>query len=244
MKKHIKLSLWLIFAAIAVPLVPTMAIAQADKRTQRLRFRKNYLDAKALYEKRQREGASPSELQKLEKEMKQARRKWIGVVLGIATAAVAATGAAAYAARGKGEAPVDPSITMLINDINSKQDMWKIENDIFKIRVGHGIDINSKDAQGMTPLHHAAQAGYDEAITLLIQHKADAKATDKQGRTPLMLYATIENPDKTIIALLKQHGAETNAKDREGQTAADYYATSYDNRGAFSDMEIQTLLRP
>lgn len=52
-----------------------------------------------------------------------------------------------------------------------------------------GADPNARDDFEDTPLHYAAQAGYANAIDLLISAGADPTARSYDGRTPLMVAA-------------------------------------------------------
>ena len=44
-------------------------------------------------------------------------------------------------------------------------------------------DVNARDAQGYTPLHHAAARGDNEMILYLVSKGADVKAVSKNGKT-------------------------------------------------------------
>jgi hypothetical protein len=215
-KNSLKLSLWLLLAAVSIQL-PTVVGAE-DKKTQRMGPRKKYRAARALYEKRKKEGAPKAELTKLENDIKKARRRWIGAIVGITAATVAVAGAAAYAAKKPGEAQaVDPDIlklieTIKINIAGEDVDELAISTAIFRVK-GKRIDINTQDTQGMTPLHHAALVGNLRAIELLIQTGANVNAIDKQGKTVLD-YQTAKGryPNSAIVQLLIHKGAKLSSK--------------------------------
>ena len=63
-----------------------------------------------------------------------------------------------------------------------------------------GLDVNSKDIAGCTPLHVAAQHCHSQASELLIRMKADVNASDAHSRTPLHLAAAMH--DKSMHAIL------------------------------------------
>lgn len=54
-----------------------------------------------------------------------------------------------------------------------------------KIVLGRGVDVNAANANGLTALHYAAQAGMDSVVSELARHGARLDTKDKQGRTPM-----------------------------------------------------------
>lgn len=71
-----------------------------------------------------------------------------------------------------------------------------------------GFQANTPDENGMTILHHAAQAGQAEVIELLTaDFGASATVKDKEGRTPLDLAQ--QNGDAQAIELLTQAAGES-----------------------------------
>lgn len=51
--------------------------------------------------------------------------------------------------------------------------------------LGSGASIDSRNEDGCTALHFAADRGQREVARLLIQHGADVNAVDSDGQTPL-----------------------------------------------------------
>ncbi len=51
--------------------------------------------------------------------------------------------------------------------------------------IATGVDINTKDDYGDTPLHEAAWSGETETARALISIGADLNAKDYSGRTPV-----------------------------------------------------------
>ena len=85
-----------------------------------------------------------------------------------------------------------------------------------------GIDINSKDNEGDTPLHLAAAMVQLDLIELLITSGAKIDIHDGWdilGRTPLHRAVTKEHFG--VIKALIQAGADINAKRWDGYTALD-----------------------
>jgi len=80
-----------------------------------------------------------------------------------------------------------------------------------------GYPVNQRDSLGQTPLMHAAQAGFEEGIRLLLENKADINAIDSEGRTALIL-ASIQGQIE-IVRLLCAFDANVYHKDNSGRTA-------------------------
>ena len=75
MKSALRLSLWLLIAAVSTQ-VPSITYAKVTQE-EREDLRKKYNEAKALYEKRKKEKAPASELARLKKDMKIKRSNYI-----------------------------------------------------------------------------------------------------------------------------------------------------------------------
>ena len=70
------------------------------------------------------------------------------------------------------------------------------------------VDVNAKDADGKTPLHHAAAKNAYKKTTILLERGADVNEKDKLGKTPLH-YAAENNAYQTATLMLK-YGADPN----------------------------------
>ena len=79
-----------------------------------------------------------------------------------------------------------------------------------------GIDVNKRDAEGNTPLHHACQKGYRDITVMLLEKDADVTATNNMSETPL--HAAARTGNKEIIERLLDRGADINATDKDGKT--------------------------
>ncbi len=79
--------------------------------------------------------------------------------------------------------------------------------------VSAGADLDARDNDGLTVLHHAAAVGAARIVIVLIGAGADFKARDNAGWTPLHHAASTGNPE-TVLALLEDAwetaGARTN----------------------------------
>jgi uncharacterized protein len=80
----------------------------------------------------------------------------------------------------------------------------------YLVEVLHA-DVNARDNNGYTPLHHAAARGDNEMIMYLVAHGADVKAVSRNGRTVVdMANGPVQRlrPFPETIALLEKLGAK------------------------------------
>lgn len=94
------------------------------------------------------------------------------------------------------------------------------------LTVAAGANPDKRDAQGRTPLHHAARRGSPENIRALVQSGGHIEALDIDGTTPL-LTALREGRLKTVDELVSL-GANVEAIGFKGRTAL-FYASSSEN---------------
>ncbi len=81
---------------------------------------------------------------------------------------------------------------------------------------------NTRDENGMTPLHHAAANGDVKTAKYLIDDGANVDAQDKDGLTPLHYAATYGYVE--IAEYLIDNGAGVDAQDKDGVTPLHYAA--------------------
>ena len=83
-----------------------------------------------------------------------------------------------------------------------------------------GVDANSKDKNGATPLFWAASRGQKAVVQLLLdQEGVDADSTDNDGLTALSLAAiTIHTATVKLLLEHKDAKANINSKDDNGET--------------------------
>jgi len=78
-----------------------------------------------------------------------------------------------------------------------------------------GADVNGRDNDGYTPMHHAAARGDNEMIKYLVSKGADPKAVARNGRTTVdMANGPVSriSPFPDTIKLLESMGAKNNHK--------------------------------
>ena len=97
-------------------------------------------------------------------------------------------------------------------------------DEVVKLLVGGGADVNAMNEQGALPLVGAALEGREDAVRTLMAAGADVNARDRRGRTALM-GAAIRGQADLAQALLDK-GADLEARDEEGQAAWTYAAMS------------------
>ncbi len=76
-----------------------------------------------------------------------------------------------------------------------------------------GADVNARDHNGYTPLHHAASRGDTELIRYLVSRGANVKAVSRNGQTTVdMANGPVQRvqPFPEAIALLESLGAINN----------------------------------
>ena len=83
--------------------------------------------------------------------------------------------------------------------------------------------VNIKDALGRTPLHIAAENGYEDVAMLLAENGADVNITDTNGNTPL-IFIIHKTGNLEITRRLLEKGAAVNTQNRTGETALMYAA--------------------
>lgn len=77
----------------------------------------------------------------------------------------------------------------------------------------HGADVNARDLNGYTPLHHAAARGDNELIEYLVSRGADPLVVSRSGQTTVdMANGPVQriSPFPETIALLESMGAKNN----------------------------------
>jgi hypothetical protein len=82
--------------------------------------------------------------------------------------------------------------------------------------LSKGLDVNLTDHSGATPLHSASSRGEVSMVEFLLQNRADAKARDKDGLTPMDWAVSQIRPEhesdneryRAVIRRLERAGVE------------------------------------
>jgi len=95
------------------------------------------------------------------------------------------------------------------------------KENLAKLLVEYGADVNAKDLGGDTALMWAANGGHLNVVEFLVEHGANVNAASPHyanaGSTAL-IYAS-ERGHVTMVKYLIKHGANINAKNKNGDTA-------------------------
>ncbi|KAF4618149.1 hypothetical protein G7Y89_g14958 [Cudoniella acicularis] len=110
-----------------------------------------------------------------------------------------------------------------------------------------GVEPDSKDDDGMTPLSWAAAFGQDAIVKLLLETEGlevDVKARD--GRTPLSLAVTFDDKEsalKVVEILLATEGVDAESTDAHGRTPLSWAAGAR-NTAAFVRLLAEDHVSP
>ncbi|KAK9867354.1 hypothetical protein WJX84_001740, partial [Apatococcus fuscideae] len=110
---------------------------------------------------------------------------------------------------------------------------------IDKLVAGHGSSAaaaNKRDAQGWTPLHHAANHGAKAAVVALLQAGSEADATTLQGLTALHL--AVRGRCGAAAQALLTSGAGVGMADCNGSTAL-HFAVQLGDSSLFNAISAQ-----
>ena len=94
--------------------------------------------------------------------------------------------------------------------------IYNEHNDIAKLLIEKGADVNAEMINGQTPLFLAAYFGDLDLVKLLIKKGADVKHQDKKGNTPL--HKAAEGGNAEVIKLLLSYDVDINAQNIDGDT--------------------------
>ncbi|KAK2718415.1 hypothetical protein QYM36_005654 [Artemia franciscana] len=120
------------------------------------------------------------------------------------------------------------------------QDNYDVNDEMTKLLLKHGSNVNVRTNYDTSPLHLATSFRHEKGLTpldiavinkqetfadLLTSNEADINARNEEEKTPLiMLISSGEFYDNylNIVELLLKHGARVNSRDIRGKTALHY----------------------
>ena len=114
-----------------------------------------------------------------------------------------------------------------------------------------GEAVDERHLGGWTPMMGASELGHVEAVSLLLDHRADVDASNKKGRTAVSFAAAPSRDQNTqqvrpsqplIIQLLADRKADLNLTDQRGESALDKARREHDLRVHESREEAVELL--
>lgn len=80
--------------------------------------------------------------------------------------------------------------------------------------VRKGIDVNSQNGNGESPLHYACLSGNISIVKLLLQSGAKVNIRTEKGDAPL--HWAVMNGDTELVKRLMDNGADASIKGRNG----------------------------
>ena len=92
------------------------------------------------------------------------------------------------------------------------------QEEIAKLLIENGADVNAQDDKGWSALHFAAQSYLPNTIKLLIAKKANIDLQDSLGSTPLFRAVINSKRGGEIIRILLKAGADRNKKNNYGHS--------------------------
>ncbi|ERN20685.1 hypothetical protein AMTR_s00070p00197870 [Amborella trichopoda] len=97
-------------------------------------------------------------------------------------------------------------------DLESSNDMCSVaatgNSDLLAELLITGMDPDTEDSRGRTPLHIAAAKGYDECVHVLLRYGCNVNTSDDSGNTPL--WEAISSKNHSIFRLLYNYASITN----------------------------------
>lgn len=130
-------------------------------------------------------------------------------------------------------------------DTNSEEINYEPTFQIINLLLDAGIDVNTKDSMGDTPLHEAVfgDGANITAVKTLIKRGAKVDSVSNDGMTPLMLAAS--RAEAECVYILLEAGADKTQTDNYAQTAVhhiqNYYETLVREKNKLSNSDLEDL---
>ncbi len=96
--------------------------------------------------------------------------------------------------------------------------------DVVKLLIANGANVNLADSSGNVPLSYAAQNGNENIVNTLIRNRAKVNISNHRGITPLMNASA--DGHINVAMILIENGADINTKSHQGFTALDFAVTN------------------
>ena len=117
---------------------------------------------------------------------------------------------------------------------------------VLEVLLDHSADVNLRDDQDQTPLHHACLTGTIETVDLLLKAGAQGNLMDKNGLSELILAACSRDDPLTKIKQLTEVYPYTKRDIIEAHETVAFTLVNNHNDGyklAFESMHKATLMR-
>ncbi|KAJ9642435.1 hypothetical protein H2199_004816 [Coniosporium tulheliwenetii] len=111
-------------------------------------------------------------------------------------------------------------------ELKAQCDHCDAGKETIRLLLKHGVNLEVRDADGLTPLFFSAQSGYERISGVLLDNGADIKARDDTGST--LLQRVVEEAHIEVVRLLCERKVDLEATDGDGVTAL-YWATRAQN---------------
>ncbi|MCK8826025.1 ankyrin repeat domain-containing protein [Fuchsiella alkaliacetigena] len=107
--------------------------------------------------------------------------------------------------------------------------------------ITKGLDINTSNEAGETPLMKSAAASNLEVVEFLVEEGVEIDAQDEQGKSALIHAAY--NGNILIIESLLNHEADATLEDETGVTALKYLENHLDGSKESKEVEVYESLK-
>jgi ankyrin repeat protein len=87
---------------------------------------------------------------------------------------------------------------------------------VVRLLLEKGVDVESRDTEGRTPLWLAVRNGHEAVVRLLLEKSVDVDSKNAEGRTPLWL--TVQNRYEAVVRLLLEKGVDVESRDTKRLT--------------------------
>ncbi|MBF0548529.1 MAG: ankyrin repeat domain-containing protein [Candidatus Riflebacteria bacterium] len=85
-----------------------------------------------------------------------------------------------------------------------------------------GINVNSQDSQGLTPLHFAASYRNQVLAKLILEHGGDLLIVDNHGNNPLWTAVFNARGNYEIVEMLTKSGGDAFQKNKHSKSPLDF----------------------